>query len=154
MALLAVGGYFAYENWPAISAWFGTVVPMPTAGPATASGTYPNSPVPTSYSTSQTFIDSQGNQWQFSTQTSQWVIAAPGPTPASPSAGTVVSTSSAPLPGASAVPASPGTVVPASPGTVVPTTPGTNYVLMTSRPLPVVLSRVNPIYGAPHYRGY
>ena len=115
MGLLAVGGYFAYSNWPAISAWFATIVPMPTAGPATASGTYPNSPVPTSYSTNQTFVDSSGNQWQFSTQTGQWVIASPGPAPVSPSPGTVVSTLGP------ATPAAPVAVVPASPGTVVPT---------------------------------
>jgi len=114
IALYAVGGYFLYSNWSAISAWFAAVVPLPTAGPATASGTYANSPVPTSYSTNQTFVDSAGNQWQFSTQTGTWVIASHGPTPPSPSAGTVISTLGPVMaaPPIAAVPASPGTVVP------------------------------------------
>jgi hypothetical protein len=122
MVLLAVGGYFAYENWPAISAWFSTVVPMPTAGAATASGTYPNSPVPTSYSTLQTFVDTLGNQWQFSTQTNQWVIASPAhPAATASSPGTVVSTSTSAAAPPGNAPQPP--VVPASAGTVVSTAP-------------------------------
>jgi hypothetical protein len=151
MALLAVGGYFAYENWPAISAWFSTIVPMPTAGPATASGTYPNSPVPTSYSTMQTFVDSAGNQWQFSTQTNQWVIATPGPAVAS-------SAGAAPITQPSVLPATPGTVVSTVPavahgeggsaGTVVstapPVTPPAPQGPIVWRPISPILSRVAP----------
>jgi hypothetical protein len=117
LALYAVGGYLVYENWPAISAWFGSVASGVTpAATAPAGATYPNSPVPTSFSTMQTFVDSAGNQWQFSTQTNQWVIATPGHTPGSPSPGMVVAT---PAPAAPA----PVAVVPASPGTLVPITP-------------------------------
>jgi hypothetical protein len=136
--ILAVGGYLAYENWPAISAWFGSIIPAaaPASAAAASGAYYPNSPVPASYSTMQTFVDSSGNQWQYSTQTGQWVIATPGPTPASPSAGTVVSTA----PG-SAAPA-PITSVPAAPGTVVATTSP-----MPAPPPPIV--RVAPIEVLP-----
>jgi hypothetical protein len=184
VALLGVGGYFAYENWAAISAWINTIIPMPTAGAATASGFYPNSPVPTSYSTSQTFVDSSGNQWQFSTQTGAWVIAAPGPTAVSPSAGTVVSTVPQPVAApAAAAPVtaspvvsvaqpaaplvqwgapSPAPAAPASAGTLVATGPSefpTAPIIVTSYTTPPgstqpVATRVNPIYGMPHYRGY
>lgn len=125
LILYAIGAYLAWQNWPAISSWFGSLSSGAAATPASSSGTYPNSPVPISYSTSQTFIDSSGNQWQFSTQTGQWVIAAPGPAPASPSAGTVVATAptTAPLP---PVAPSPVAAVPQSAGQVVPmqTAPG------------------------------
>lgn len=168
MALLGVGGYFAYENWAAISAWINTIIPMPTAGPATASGFYPNSPVPTSYSTSQTFVDSSGNQWQFSTQTGEWVIASPGPAPASPSAGTVVATSGAPVPQPAVAPvlwaAASVPAVPASAGTLVSTNPAPNEApappIVTAassappRSVQPVATRVPPIYGMPHYRGW
>jgi hypothetical protein len=147
MALLAVGGYFAYENWPAISAWFSTIVPMPTAGPATASGTYPNSPVPTSYSTMQTFVDSAGNQWQFSTQTNQWVIATPGPAVASSAGATPISQPSV-LPATSGTVVSTSTVVPVSAGTVVstapPVTPPVSQGPIVWRPISPILSRVAP----------
>lgn len=166
MALLAVGGYFAYENWPAISAWFGSVTSSAgTAVAAAAGATYPNSPVPVSFSTMQTFVDSAGNQWQFSTQTGAWVIATPAPKPASPSAGTVVATVSHP-----AAPA-PITAVPASPGTLVPLSPAP-AVSVVQQPAATVNARVSPggpIYPQttpppivapvwrgimPHYRGY
>jgi hypothetical protein len=174
VALLGVGGYFAYENWAAISAWINTIIPMPTAGAATASGFYPNSPVPTSYSTSQTFVDSSGNQWQFSTQTGQWVIAAPGPAPVSPSSGTVVSTvvpqpvvaQPAPVTAAPVVPIAqpsaplvqwgapspePVTMAPHSAGTVIPTGPSAPFV---ARVYQQGQPPSAPIYGMPHYRGY
>jgi len=112
MALLGVGGYLVYSNWPAISAWASSLVPTTAPAATPTSAYYPNSPVPTSYSTSQTFVDSAGNQWQFSTQTSQWVIATPHPAPA----------------------AAPVAVVPVSAGTVVSTAPA---VTSTSAPLPV-----------------
>jgi hypothetical protein len=127
LAAYAVVGYLAYENWPTISAWFSSLVPSAAAASTTpASAYYPNSPVPSSYSTSQNFVDSSGNIWQYNTQTSQWVIAKPASPAAVPaSAGTVVSTAPAVT-----VPTAPaGTVVttppPAAPpaGTVVAITP-------------------------------
>lgn len=168
MALVGIGGYFAYENWPAISAWFGSLTSSAgTAVAAAAGATYPNSPVPVSFSTMQTFVDSAGNQWQFSTQTGAWVIATPAPKPASPSAGTVVATAPP-----AAAPA-PITAVPASPGTIVPLSPGPAPVTVGAPPTSMINARVRPggpvsaqavppppaitvprQYGMPHYRSY
>jgi hypothetical protein len=124
LAAYAVVGYLAYENWPTISAWFSSLVPGAAAATSTTPATayYPNSPVPTSYPTNQNFVDSSGNIWQFSTQTSQWVIATPAsPAPVPASAGTVVST-----PPVVAPPTTPAGTLVATPA--APTTPAAPWV--------------------------
>ena len=114
IALLAIGGYFLYENWATISA----DLALPAAGAVASSATtYPNSPVPLTTPIGSDFVDSAGNEWQYNTQTGAWVIVV-----SAPSAGTVVAT-----PAPAAVPA----VVPATAGTIIPTAPAEGAVVQS-----------------------
>ena len=51
LILYAVGGYLLYENWPAVSAWFGSMVaatPAPAAAVPASAGTVVSTAAPAS----------------------------------------------------------------------------------------------------------
>lgn len=118
LAAFAVVGFLAYENWASISAWFASLATPAAASTVPAGSYYPNSPVPTSFSTNGIFVDSAGNQWAYSTQTDQWVIAVPAAAASTPAATPAPATTPATAPVTSA-----GTVVP------VTQTPQVIYVI-------------------------
>ena len=150
-AIVGAGAFIAYENWPTISTWFSSLTTslsnlIPAAPAAAASGYYPNSPVPLSYPTNETFVDTAGNQWQFSTQTNTWVIATPAPAAAA-SSGTVVATA----PVAAPPTTSPGTVVATAPvAAPPPTSPPAPPAIQPTQPPMVLMPQPGPIaWGGP-----